>query len=73
MAYYSGSAELKLTLLCVRLIVAVVLPAYMSTIQVVLRLIFARPVQSLVAVVTLSRDSLAHGSNFQMLTRSFTR
>ena len=38
-AYYSASAELMLTLPCVRLIVAVVRPAYRSTIPVVLRLV----------------------------------
>ena len=59
---------------CVLLIVAVVHPAYLSTIPVVLFLVFTQPPQSLplVAVSSLSRASLAVGSNFQMLVLLFT-
>ena len=68
---YWDSAELRLTLLCVRLVVAIVLQAYLGTIPVVLRLVFAQPPESLslVAVRSLSRASHADGSNFQMSTR----
>ena len=45
--WYSASAELRLTPLCVRLIVAIVFPSYLSTIPVVLFLVFAQPPQSL--------------------------
>ena len=73
--WYSASAELRLTLLCVRLTVAIVFPAYPSTIPVVLCLVFTQPPQplSLVAVSSLPQTSLALGSNFQMLVRLFTR
>ena len=52
---------------CVLLIVAIVHPAYPA--PVVLFLVFTQP---LVAVSSLSRASLAVGSNFQMLVRLFT-
>ena len=60
---------------CVLLIVAIVHPAYLSTIPVVLFLVFTQPPQSLslVAVSSLSRASLVVGSNFQMLVRLFTK
>ena len=60
---------------CVLLNVALVHPAYLSTIPVVLFLVFTQPPQSLslVAVGSLSRASLAVGSNFQMLVRLFTK
>ena len=60
---------------CVLLIVVIVHPAYLSTIPVVLFLVFTQLPQllSLVAVSSLSRASLAVGSNFQMLVRLFTR
>ena len=60
---------------CVRLIVAIVLLAYLSTIPVVFFLVFTQPPQSLslMAVSSLYRASLAVGSNFLMLIRLFTR
>ena len=59
---------------CVLLVVAIVHPAYLSKIPVVLFLVFTQPPQSLslVAVSSFSRASLAVGSNFQMLARLFT-
>ena len=60
---------------CVLLVVAIAHPAYLSTIPVVLFLVFTQPPQSLslVAVTSLCRASLVVGSNFQMLVRLFTR
>ena len=60
---------------CVLLIVAVVHLAYLSTIPVVLFLVFTQTPHSLslVAVSSVSRASLIVGSNIQMLVRLFTR
>ena len=60
---YSASAELRLTLPRVRLIVDIVLLAYLSTIPVVLLLVITQSHQSLshVAVSSLSRASVADG------------
>ena len=58
-AWYSASAELKLTLPSVRLSVAIVLPASRSTLPVVLCVLLTQPRQS-------SHASIGDGSNFQI-------